>query len=92
MANRRMIYQDLFEDDYFGMADPLLRLMWIGLITAVADDQGRMLDNSSLIKSKVFIYDREITEQMIDSWLNTLHKDNKIVRYEAGGHRLIQIV
>ncbi|KUK85478.1 MAG: Uncharacterized protein XE03_2012, partial [candidate division TA06 bacterium 34_109] len=92
MANRRMIYQDLFEDDYFGMSEPLLRLMWIGLITAVADDQGRMLDNSSLIKAKVFIYDRDITEQMIDSWLNTLHNDNKIVRYEADGHRLIQIV
>ena len=92
MANRRMIYQDFFEDDYFGMADPLIRLTWIGLITAVADDQGRILDNSSLIKARVFVYDRTINEVMIDNWLNKLNNDGKILRYQVEGKRLIQIV
>jgi len=36
MANRRMIYQDFFEDDYFGTVDIGLRLLWIGLIAAAA--------------------------------------------------------
>jgi len=92
MANRRMIYQDFFEDDYFGMADPLIRLTWIGLITAVADDQGRILDNSSLIKARVFVYDRTVNEAMIDDWLNKLNSDGKILRYQVEGKRLIQIV
>ncbi len=30
MANRRMIYQDFFEDDYFGGVDHTARLLWIG--------------------------------------------------------------
>jgi len=92
MANRRMIYQDFFEDDYFGIAEPLMRLTWIGLITAVADDQGRVLDNSSLIKSKVFVYDRNVNEAMIDEWLCKLDNAGKIMRYEMEGKRLIQIV
>ena len=92
MANKRMIYQDFFEDEYFGVADPIIRLFWIGLITAVADDQGRLLDNSSLIRAKVFMYDRTITEEMIDEWLDTLNADNKIVRYQENGKHLIQII
>ena len=92
MANRRMIYQDFFEDEYFGMVEIPLRLFWVGLITAAADDQGRILDNSSLIKAKVFMYDGDVTNSMIDGWLDKLNADNKIVRYEADGKRLIQII
>jgi len=92
MANKRMIYQDFFEDEYFGTVEIPLRLLWIGLITAVADDQGRILDNSSLIKAKVFLFDRDITEDMIDKWLYKLNADNKIVRYKADSKQLIQII
>lgn len=92
MANRRMIYQDFFEDDYFGMVEIGMRLLWIGLITAAADDQGRILDNAALIRAKVFMFDNEITTEKIDSWLDRLHNDNKVVRYEAGNKKLIQII
>ena len=92
MANRRMIYESFFEDEYFGMVDIKMRLMWIGLIVVLADDQGRCLDNSSLIKAKIFIYDRDINEQSIDEYLELMAQDNKIVRYKAGGNRLLQIV
>jgi len=92
MANRRMIYKDFFDDDYFGTADPLMRLLWIGLIAAVADDQGRILDNSSLIKAKVFVYDRDINEEIIDSFLSDLSDAGKITRYTSNNKQLIQIV
>jgi len=91
MANRRMIYQDFFEDDYFGTCEMGLRLLWIGLITAAADDQGRILDNSSLIRAKVFMYDGDITDNQIDIWLDKLTKDDKIIRYIADKKHLIQI-
>lgn len=91
MANRRMIYQDFFEDDYFGTVEIGLRLLWIGLIAAAADDQGRILDNSALIRAKVFMYDSDITDKQIDSWLDKLNADGKIIRYVADGKNLIQI-
>jgi hypothetical protein len=85
-----MIYQDFFEDDYFGTKDYGMRLLWIGLIAAAADDQGRILDNAYLIKSKVFMYDDTPADE-IDSWLCSLDNDGKIIRYVVGKKRLIQI-
>jgi DnaD/phage-associated family protein len=85
-----MIYQDMFEDDYIGMRDRDMRLMWIGLIVAVADDQGRLLDNASLIRAKVFVYDNDISTELINDWLAELADDGKIVRYVAGYKQLIQ--
>jgi hypothetical protein len=92
MANKRLIYQDFFEDDYFGIAELGLRLLWVGLITSAADDQGRVLDNSALIRAKVFMYDANITDEHIEGWLYNLNNDGKIIRYEVDGKKLIQIV
>ena len=86
-----MIYQDLFEDDYFGTKDYGMRLLWIGLIAAAADDQGRILDNTALIRAKIFMYDNTSNDD-VDRWLTILNADNKIVRYKAGGKNLIQII
>lgn len=91
MANKRLIYQDMFEDDEVGMMPVEVRLLWVGLITAVADDQGRLIDNASLIKSKVFVYDSDITEAMINNWLKLLQDDEMIIRYKSGNKKLIQI-
>ena len=90
MANRRMIYQDFFEDDYFGTREYGIRLLWIGLIAAAADDQGRVLYNTSLIRAKVFMYD-DTSNSDVETWLTELAQDNKVVIYVAGGKHLIQI-
>jgi len=86
-----MIYQDFFEDDYFGTKEYGMRLLWIGLIAAAADDQGRILDNTSLIRAKVFMYDNTKNDD-VDRWLTILNADNKIVRYLRDGKPLIQII
>ena len=91
MANRRMIYQDFFEDDYFGGVDHTARLLWIGMISAVADDQGRMQDHIPMINAKVFMYD-PVDLKKLDSYIDSFRIANKIVRYKAGGKHLIQIV
>ena len=91
MANRRMIYQDFFEDDYFGIKSHTAQMLWIGLLVAVADDQGRMLDNIGLINAKIFTYN-PVGAQELDSYLSSFDQNNKIVRYESGGKKLIQIV
>jgi len=91
MANRRMIAGDLFEDEFIGSLNFLERLLWIGIITTVADDQGRMIDNPALIRSKVFLFDK-VMDCDIESTLRKINAANKIARYVVGNKSLIQIV
>lgn len=92
MANRRMISSDIFEDEFIGRLDYFGRLLWIGLISSVADDQGRMIDNPALIRSRVFLYDNDIHDEQVENLVSTLHQAGKIVRYVVGNKQLIQIV
>ena len=91
MPNKRMIYQDMFEDDEVGALPVPVRLLWVGLISCMADDQGRLLDNASLIKSKVFAFDMEITNENVADWVNQLVKSRMLIRYRSGGKSLLQI-
>lgn len=49
MANKRMINGDTWEDEFFTSVSLFDRLLWIGCITKLADDQGRFRDDSDLI-------------------------------------------
>lgn len=91
MANRRMISGDVFEDDFFGTLNFLERLLWIGLITSVADDQGRMMDNTVQIKAKVFLFDR-VHDSQVETALAKCDAAGKIARYLGSGKLLIQII
>ena len=91
MANRRMIASDVFEDEFTGQLPGKEFKLWIGIIVAVADDQGRMIDNPALLRAKVFLYDN-IDYDEIESALKKFHKAGRIVRYSAGGKSLIQLV
>ena len=89
MSNKRMISGDLFEDNICS-EDFFTRLLWIGIIAAVADDQGRLIDNPAIMRARIFLYDKNVTDEMIQESLDKL--GNSICRYEAEGKRLIQIV
>jgi DnaD/phage-associated family protein len=91
MANRRMIAGDMFEDDFIGELNYFERLLWIGLITSVADDQGRMMDNPALIRSRVFLFDPSVQDSEVERALNKINVHGKIVRYVSGNKALIQI-
>ena len=45
-----MIVSEMWEDDFFVSLSMIDRLIWIGIISACADDQGRLQDNANLIK------------------------------------------
>lgn len=92
MANRRMIASNIFEDDFIGGLSWFERLLWIGIFGAVADDQGRFLDAPALVRSKVFLFDAKVTDDMIEQALCKLARGQKIIQYEAGGKRLVQIM
>jgi hypothetical protein len=92
MASKRMIASDIFDDDFVGELNFFGRLVWIGMIVTCADDQGRMLDSSPLIRSKCFPFDKNITDDKGDEVLAKAARDGKIIRYESAGRRILQIV
>ena len=91
MANRRMLTSDIFSDDIFMELDDVTRLLWIGLITICADDQGRFQNNDFLIKSQVFPADRKSPSRILKS-LQILEEKGMIFCYEKEGKSLAQIV
>ena len=91
MANRRMINGEVWEDEFFTALPMFSRLLWIGLITACADDQGRLKDNAALIRSNAFPLD-DIKVSDIEAALKAYSEAGKIVRYVAKGKKVIQII
>ena len=92
MANRRMIDADLFEDEFVSSLDFFGRFLWIGLFASVADDQGRCLDNPAIIRARVFPFDHAVDDALVEAALNQMAKAGKILRYQNGNKRLVQIV
>ncbi|MHB8961987.1 MAG: DnaD domain protein [Saccharofermentanales bacterium] len=90
MANTRMISSLIWEDDLFTSLTMFERLVWIGIITACADDQGRFQDNANLIIAKVFPLD-DINKADIEAALNRFAATGKLHRYIAKGKKLAQI-
>lgn len=90
MAKLRMVTSQLWEDEFFTALPLLDRLLWIGLVTVCADDQGRMQDSPAMIRSKVFPVD-DIQLSVIDQALARFESESKIIRYQAGKHKCIQI-
>lgn len=91
MASRRMIKSNIWEDEFIGELSVFQRLVWIGLFSSVADDQGRLLDNPVIIRAKLFPYD-DISVTEIEEALKAFDDAEKIQRYSVGGKKLIQIL
>jgi len=86
-----MIASDIWRDEFIGNLDLLGRLLWIGLIVTCADDQGRLSDNSILIRSDVFPLD-DIPVADIEARLIHFEDTQRIYRYQAEGKNIIQII
>jgi len=91
MANKRMINGETWEDEFFTTLTIFERLLWLGIITQSADDQGRLRDSAALIRSNVFPLD-DITIKNIEDALANYSLAGKIIRYKVDGKNLIQIV
>lgn len=86
-----MINGDTWEDEFFTTLSIFDRLLWIGIITKLADDQGRLRDNAALIRSNIFPMD-DIPVSDIEKAIKLFSTDGRIVRYTKDGKKLIQIV
>jgi len=88
----RHIDPHTWQDEFFGAQLSITeRLIWLGLIASVADDQGRLLDNPALLRSLIFPFDDGISLETITAALEKLVSAGKVFRYQAQGKSLLQI-
>jgi hypothetical protein len=88
VAERRAIRSDIWDDEDFGMNTLLAELVWIGLFSKCADDQGRLIDNLPLIGKNIFPY-KDIPVAEIEACLQSYGEH--VIRYEVDGKRYIQL-
>jgi len=88
MAERRAIKSKIWEDEFFGELGFFDQVVWIGLFSRMADDQGRMTDNPILIGTQLFPY-KSISPTEIDASLVTF--GSHVIRYKVNGRGFIQL-
>lgn len=90
-SERRMIHARTWKDQWFGSLSMTNRLLWIGLLTACADDQGRFPAIPAIIRSEVFPYD-DIALSEIAAGLDAFVAAGRLHAYEIAGRQLYQVV
>jgi DnaD/phage-associated family protein len=92
MARRRLISSTIDRDEWFGELGFFERDFWRVLVTTCADDQGRILDNLTLIRSDAYPF-KDVPLADIENALQLFEQsDWRIYRYEVDGKRYIQIL
>ena len=89
MARIRTIKPELPQSESMGRVSREARLCFI-LLWTLADDSGRLRGNSRMLASLLYPYDDDAKEHM-DGWLEELHAEGCIVRYDFEGDRFIQV-
>lgn len=92
MARIRSIKPGFWTDEKLAQFSPLVRLTFLGLISAMADDEGRCKGDVRLVKASVWPLDDDVTAQVVASHLDALTSAGRILVYEHDGARYIQIV
>jgi hypothetical protein len=84
MAQKRMLYSNIWESGQIAKLSKPARLLYIGTIT-IADDDGRFKANPSLLRSKVFPLDEDVTVADVSTWLKEIIDVGLITTYEVAG-------
>jgi len=87
----RNIHPEIWADDWFSELEPLGKLIWIGVISKVADDQGRFRNNAELVKSQLFPMTSTPGATEISLWLSSYATDGRLIAYDANGKSLFQV-
>lgn len=89
MAQRRMIYAQLAENQDFASMSDKAQKTYIFLIV-LADDDGRLKGDSDWLRIKIFPYDPKIKKENMQSFLKEIVKARLIVWYKAEEKYFIQ--
>ena len=90
-ARIRTIKPDFWADDRIAALSRPARLTFLGLISAMSDDEGRCRGNPRAVRAAVYPLDDDISIDEITSHLGELHKGGLIARYEVNDQPYIQI-
>lgn len=85
MARIRTIKPEFWSDEKVGGLPLACRLLFIGLWN-FADDYGVIASSPLFIKSRIFLYDRDISEENVLQWLRELEQRRMIVSCEHDGN------
>ena len=85
MARIRTIKPEFWSDEKVGGLPLACRLLFIGLWN-FADDYGIIASSPLFIKSRIFLYDRDISEDNVLQWLRELEQRKMIVPCEHDGN------
>lgn len=88
MAERRAIKSSIWDDTWFGRLTPFEMVLWIGLFSRCADDQGRFQNDPALIRSKLFPF-QDVTLKEIKDGITSFN--GHLILYTKG-EDLAQIV
>lgn len=81
MVQRRMVYADLWQNESFAQLTDKGKILYIGLII-LADDYGRLKNNSHFFRSQIFLYDEELKTKEISDLVVKLDELGLIKLYE----------
>lgn len=88
MARIRTIKPEMWQDEKLSPLPPLVRLVFLGLIS-MSDDDGRIVDNVKSIDGFLFPESKDSSREAIE----TLARIGRVLRYRSGsGQKLLQIV
>lgn len=91
MARIRSLKPTFWTDEKIGVLPRDVRLTFIGLISAMADDHGRLVGSARIVRGAVYPYDDDMTVAMIGEHLDVLAAAGRIHRYSVNGDDYIQI-
>ena len=90
--SKRMIDSSIWTNKKYARLSYQARLLLVGIITT-ADDQGRIDADPFVLNGKLFVFDKEVSEEDIQTWLESLHNNNTIILYkDSEGEQFAQLV
>lgn len=92
MARIRSIKPTFWSDEKIGLLPRDVRLTFLGLISALADDHGRLVGNARIVKGTIYPYDDDITVADVEAHLTLLVGAGRILRYRVAESDYIAIV
>lgn len=92
MARIRTLKPTFWSDEKIAMLPRAIRLTFLGIISAMADDQGRARANPRLVCAAVYPLDEDMTPAEMSVHLDMLDETGLIGLYEVAGERYLHII
>ena len=83
-GQKRMLHIKIWQNESFATMHPLSRLLYIGLVI-LADDDGKLKGNSTLLKSQIFPFDAKMKLDTFKILLKEVIKSKLVDLYRVNG-------